>query len=78
VRPAKYENERNCCEERKVDNDDDYDGDDVDDNNNNNNSNNSNEIQFLFNNVLSQQSSGQYQKQHNIQTRITKNNKQDT
>jgi hypothetical protein len=68
VRPVQFEKERNCREVRKVGNDDDYNG---------------HcyyyyyyyEIKFLFNNVLSQQPSGHYQKQHNKQTRITKGNK---
>ena len=39
---------------------------------------NNNSIQFQFINVPSQQPDGQLQKQHNTQTQITTNNKQDT
>ena len=38
---------------------------------------NNNSIQFQFINVPNQQPDGQLQKQHNIQTQITKDNKQD-
>ena len=61
-----------------MDNDDDYDGNNDDDDYDDNNNNKKNEIQFLFNNVLRQQPSGQYQKQHNLQAETTKHNKQDT
>ena len=35
-------------------------------------------VQFVFIITLSQQPNGQQQKQHNIKTQITKDNKQDT
>ena len=46
--------------------------------NNNNNNNNNNSFQFQFVNVPSQQPDGQLHKQHNVQTQITTDNKQDT
>jgi hypothetical protein len=57
--------------------DDDYSGNRDDDDDNNNNSIQFNSIQFWFISVPNQQPDGQLQKQHNKQTQITMDNKQD-